>query len=91
MLWHTVSPDRIRIPLPQFAPDAVAELAIVVIAEIAGDGVPVEELRVVGAVGAAGEGVGEDALGASVRGGTAGLEMPMRFTKREEIEEVGGG
>ncbi len=88
---HPVGPDRIRVASQQFAPDAVAELTVVVAAEIAGDRVPVEQLGVERSVVAAVERIGEHLLGAGVSRGRPSLRRACASPRASTSRKSAGG
>ena len=71
-------------------PRRVAELAVVVAAEIASDRVPVEQLGVERSVVAAVERIGQHLLGAGVSRGASFLETGVRFAEGEHVERKSG-
>jgi hypothetical protein len=86
--WDAVCPEGIGVAGAEVGPDAVAELLVAMVEKVAGDGVPEEELRVVGTVAAALQRFPEDLFRARVRGA---LQPSVGLTQRQEIEEVGRG
>jgi hypothetical protein len=62
----------------------------VVASKIAGDRVPIEQLRVEWSVVATVERISEHLLGADVRRGASFLETGVRFAEGEDVEEIKG-
>lgn len=85
-----MGPDQVRVASQQFAPYSVAELAVVVAAEIASNRVPVEQLGMEGSVVAAVERIGQHFRGAGVGRGSSFLEPGVRLAEGEHVEKIKG-
>ncbi len=85
-----MSPEGVGISLSQLAPDAVAEITVVTASGIAGDGVPVQKLRVIRAIFTAGQCLRQRLERSRPRCGAALFQAGVGLAKREKIEKVLG-